>query len=350
LVGDVLTRETASYPRLSAGEAADIVIRMLGDKDADPTPVRAMNPSIHREYADGFRADWPYFSATWRRSPESVAVDMRVRRRFQSWYRKLRNAEFHSPEQDIGKFLHELVLVGTAQMFFSNRLLFLHGSGLTDPDGRGVVIGGTGGVGKTSLALELGRRADYRFLADDLVGVGAEGTVYYNGSWPKIYAYNTAGDRDLEQAILRGHTSANRLHWRLLKRFPSRVRRAVEPGSLFGEPSESAPLRRLYLVFRTDVADISVSFCPPTDAAILWARVCHIELGELGRHVAWSAYNRSLLGLPPLVPDWGPEAWAAKLVSRLACANCYTVRVPQGMANMEYRRHMAEVLTQAVDV
>ncbi len=340
----VLERETSAYRRLDAGDAVDIRVSVL--ETLPPARPFAMNPSIHRELDDGFEADFgPFLTARWRRRPTHVDVEMVIHEPVRALVRQLRNAEFHRPRDDAGKHLHELMLVGTAQMFFPDRLLFVHGSALAAPDGGGVVVGGTGGVGKTSLSLELARGSGYRFLADDMVGVDAHGVVHLNASWPKIYAYNVAGDPELERRLLDGRSALDRLHWIARRGTPARVRRAIDPRALYGPVAESAPLRRVYLVFRTGDPDLRVDAIGPDGAAALSARILDAEHAELGRHATWTSVNRTIASRPPLTPSWGAAAWSTLLAPRFASARAFVVRVPVGMPNPEYRAAMARVVT-----
>ena len=344
----VLARETAAYRSVDADEPIDILVRVVDALD-ERRPF-ATNPAIHRELEDGFEADFgPFLTARWRRRPAHVEVEMVIHEPARARIRQLRNAEFHRPTDDAGKHLHELMLVGTAQMFFPDRLLFVHGSAMVAPNGDGVIIGGTGGVGKTSLCLELARSGGFGFLADDMVGVDPSGVVHLNASWPKIYAYNVAGDPELERRLLAGRSLVDRLHWYARRHAPSRVRRAIDPRVLHAAVAESAPLRRVYLVFRTDDTDVRVEAVSPSVAADVSACIIDAEHAELGRHARWTHVNRTVAARPPLTPDWGASSWSPALADRFRAAQCAIVRVPVAMPNRDYRIAMARIVRDTPD-
>lgn len=342
---EVIRREMSAYAPAAGDTRADIELRLVPTVGRDD--LRSTSPSVHMEFDDGF-GGWfgRFFVARWRLHDDAVRVELAVRGGALGHVRRYRNPSFHHAYQDVGKFAHEIALVGTVQMFRPDALMFLHGAALVDPQGNGVVVGGTGGVGKTSLALELGRVHRWRFLADDMVGVDAGGTLHLNGNWPKIYAYNTLGDPELEGDLLRSRAFLNRLHWRIMKRFPSLVRRTLAPDVLYpaGIATE-APLRALYLVFRTDARVIEISRCDPVAAASACAEILAAEQSVLSQHVAWSGATRAVLGYRSVIPVWGTAPWSARFAERLVGCRCHLVRVPRGMGAVRYREAMAQRLT-----
>jgi len=75
-------------------------------------------------------------------------------------------------------------------IYFNKNLAPVHCAGVSDHENRAILIGGTGGVGKTSLEMELCRNYGCSFINDDISVLDSDGWVYPNLAFPKIYGYN----------------------------------------------------------------------------------------------------------------------------------------------------------------
>ena len=81
-------------------------------------------------------------------------------------------------------------------------LSLIHASGVVLSNGKAILLGGTGGIGKTSLELELCLNEKASFLTDDIAVIDKEGFLWPNLSFPKIYGYNLAGNKALKRQLL----------------------------------------------------------------------------------------------------------------------------------------------------
>ena len=78
------------------------------------------------------------------------------------FFKKIINWEYTSREEKIGQTIFEQILVPTT--FFYSNYFPVHSSAFLTPDNKVIIIGGTGGVGKTSLGMEYCLNRNYKFL------------------------------------------------------------------------------------------------------------------------------------------------------------------------------------------
>jgi hypothetical protein len=324
---EVLRRELSLYPETDL--PAEVVIRI---NPPDPRPeVLARNPSTHRIFEDGFAADFGRYSVSWRRS-DVLLVDMldydEARR---SLARKFVNIDFAHPFEDIGRIFHEIVLVPTVFMHFHARCAIVHGSAVRSPEGRGILVTGTGGVGKTSLMLGLVRERGWRFMSDDIAFVGADGRLWLNGAYPKIYAYNAIGDGSLGAAVMAGRSVADKLQWSIRQRMGrSRVRRRMDPRKLgTAGVAPNAPLERVYVICRRARSSIGMEEIAPAAAVEMSMSLIQAEYGVIVNHLHWQQFNAGVLGQQPAP---ALESILGGMRSTLQCAlggaQCFLLNVP----------------------
>lgn len=318
------------YPQNTAA-GTDLTVRVHppGHVEAPP-PQRGLLTSYGRFY----HATWSFL--------HDVSVSIAVSRSPLRYVRPLIDYEMHGVQHDVGKLIHEAILPTFIQGTQAHHCTFIHGAALATPEGAGVILAGYGGVGKTSLALELGRRLGWRFLSDDLTLLDIRGVVHLNANRPKIYAYNVQGDPELEALLLQDRSLLNRLHWRVKKPWPHTVRRSVLPTELYDHVALSAPLEYLLLIDRTDVDEIVVHRLGRDEAASLNIEILRQELrrvaSPLKAHLPVPDQEHALL------PTWRHEIWLQTLYTALKRAHLLRVLVPRGMSANEYRHAMGGLL------
>ena len=365
VAGRVLREELAAYPPWdalpgtpAAGGAAPEADYALTFGAPEMSPVVLANPSSHPEGTDGFTARYTMASVEHRwRGGRLHALGVRVHRPASGLWRAAQRAadvQFASREARAGMIAHELALVPAAVL--DEGRLPVHASGLQAPDGGVLLLGGTGGVGKTSLCLELGRGAGYRFLADDIAvmdagggaasGPGARGHVYPNLAYPKVYAYNVTGHGGLRAAVLGGRGALDRLHWAAHKaRGLDKVRRRVPPDALYGPPSAGGPLARYVVLTRENRDDLELAPLGADEAAALSVRVLQTEFAAFLTHLHFHAYNRRLITMPPIAtPEAVAARWREGLAAVFAGVDCQVARIPMGMDHGRFRREMRAAL------
>ena len=113
----------------------------------------------------------------------------------------------------------------------------LHSSAVMTPapDKGAVLFGGTGGVGKTSLEIELCKHHNCSFLTDDIAVISNIGEIFPNLAYSEIYGYNIKGDKKTQKEIFRGKSIVNRFFfWLHSLRGDQYVRRRINPEVFYG--------------------------------------------------------------------------------------------------------------------
>lgn len=147
-----------------------------------------------------------------------------------NFLRKIISYEFKYSSENFPQFFYEMVLIPI--MCFEKERALIHCSSIACGN-KIIFLGGTGGVGKTSTLIELGREKKVSFVCDDILVIDKE-NFYENYAYPKIYAYNTIGDKKLEQEILKKEGILSKLHWMMMKKInPARVRRKILPEEFY---------------------------------------------------------------------------------------------------------------------
>ncbi|RUA17743.1 MAG: hypothetical protein DSY55_01570 [Clostridia bacterium] len=340
-----LERELSVYP--PARQQPDILIQ-FGPRDDGI--ILAKNPAIHREYEDGFAAQFGQSIVRWHWGQSHVQVDWSLASREQNWRQKIRNMQYTHPYEQIGQAFFELVLIPTLQLFYHNNLLLLHGSALSDDvDNHAIVFGGTGGIGKTSLELSLAGNG-YKFMADDISILDAEGDLHANFAWPKIYGYNTFEDTKTKEKIFQFRGPADRFFWELrMRRFGgSRVRRRIDPQRFFGGAiNQHAPLKTYYILFREFCNEMNISAIHAEKAIDLSLNIMLSEYTILYQHLYWHQANRIGLGLEPFITiDAIFESWRRLGIHLFSDIQCYLVHVPMNTSAASLRASLTPLVQQ----
>lgn len=341
----ILQDELEAYPPLAPTVAPDLVVRYA---PVEYDGLRFANPTVHCEMEDGFIIRGRMATVRFRLEGDRLlGVDFypaSARSPLMRGLRRMADMQYTSREERAGVIFHEWVACPAA--YWAPDLALVHASSFSDA--RGVtLIGGTGGTGKTSLALELCRRHGFRFVADDISFVGEDGHVWPNLAWPKIYAYNVEGDPELARRLLGGRTAADRLHWALHRRRGATfVRRRMAPADLYdGVDREGGPLYRYVILVREDRSDIHISDLSPARAATMSIQVMQAEYAGFHNHLHWHAVNRAAEDRPPSVSVSEALHRQRDVLARvLGQAQCQIARIPRSMEHGAFRRRMADLL------
>jgi len=340
-----LEQELDIYP--SAQQKADILIRFGFEGDEK---VLANNPAIHREYDDGFSANFGQATVRWHWESSPVLVEWSSPPKELCWRQKIRNIQYTHPYEQVGQIFFELVLIPTLQLFYHQHLLILHGSALADHrEGTAMIFGGTGGVGKTSLELSLVGDG-YDFMADDISVIGEDGILYANFAWPKIYGYNTFNDVKIKERIFHGRDKLDRFFWELrMKRFGGgKVRRRVDPNVFFdGAVRQQAQLKKYYILFRDYSDEISLSPISTKKAVDMSLHILSAEYMILYRHLYWHQINREGLSLLPFVTrDEIFKSWQMLGTRVLANVQTCLVHIPIETTASQLRLHLRHLVRE----
>jgi len=119
-------------------------------------------------------------------------------------------------------------------------------------NGKGVLISGEGGVGKTTTSLQLIlSEKDCLFINDDVALLEKNGDLCFYPRKIMIYRYNIKGFSPLKLNLVRNQSVLDRLHW-MLHNFDNlfwRARRRISAENLFGRDKVSYEKTSLNYIF-----------------------------------------------------------------------------------------------------
>jgi hypothetical protein len=343
-VAETLERELSLYPEAPAGTP---------DLDIETGPLRQPEipaaPRQHGEVDGGFVLRRHHGSACFRRVEGgrvevvfSPAGDGNALQRLQ---RKWKNIQFQDRAESSGQVLHELVLLPAIHFF--EQLVPLHASSFVLPGGEVVALGGTGGIGKTSLELELCRKRGCSFLADDVSVLDDEVRLWPNFNYPKIYAYNAANDPELERMLIAPWDVPSRAQWELRrKKGGERVRRRISPLDLYGRvASGPAPLGRYWLLVPSLVSEPTVEAIDAERASDMTLDVLRNEFQLFHGHIAFHQFNCRARGVAPVITLDGLFArWRERLIERFSRVRCALFRLPPKMDHEAFKRRAGDLV------
>ncbi len=244
----------------------------------------------------------------------------------------------------VGQILHELVL--TSFGFFFSDTIPVHSSGLSIRD-KVVLFGGTGGVGKTSLELELCLKEGAEFIADDIAMISKEGKVYPNYSYPKIYGYNVEGDEELKKRLFPKFNFLESFHWWFhYKMGPNKVRRRLSPDRLFNHISkEPKRLTNYYILSAYHGHEIETEVLDPEISANITTDIIETEFSFLLSHLSFHRLNAKVNNMPPLfLKEIILERWKAQLETIFKNVECTLVKIPIGMEHAKFKKDMVDLI------
>ena len=323
----------------------------IGIHQGKPPRAGRNNPSQHWERDDGFLAGFGGVWGDYQLTAGRIArIDLYLPRSgmaLGSAIRRMRNRQYATASEAVGQRLHEVGLLFA--LYSDPERWLLHAAGLR-LDGGAVLVGGTGGSGKTTLELEMGLRRGAGFLTDDFAVLGTDGEVYPNLAFPKVYAYNVSGDDRLREAVFSGRGPADRAAWhvRSAVRGPSAVRRRVSPATLYGPPAlDPAPLRRYVILSRRSGAPAEVRRISGGEAAAISMAVMRTEHAAIHRHLEWHAFNRRVAGQQPVIDLAAVlQRWERQAASVLEQVDCLVAEMPVEMPHATLRDELARVVSE----
>lgn len=341
---EVFERELRYYPQSAA--PSDCVVRLV---DTLPDAVSA-NPSTYLETADGFAFRGQRYQAAWHESADPLTVDFCFPDDRKSWRHKLLGMQFTHPYEEISQVFHESVLVPTLLMFFSQKVAVIHGSAVQNPrTGEAMIIGGSGGIGKTSSEIALILDHGFRFLADDLSFVDAQGTAWPNYAFPKIYAYNVQNSPDVYRRLFQQRGLADRFWWELTKlRGLETVRRRADLNTFFGAErvGTGAKLGQLNMLFRRQTERIRTVSITARQAAEMNLAVIQGEYKNLITSLHWQTFNRSVLGSKSPLSTAMFANLHATLLHAFEQVNCRVIEIPFHFTITQLRQKLMPLLLE----
>ncbi len=154
------------------------------------------------------------------------------------------------------------VLEPIGVLFFPEKLPLIHAAGFCYK-GKGYLISGEGGVGKTTTSLKLLiKNRDVFYMTDDMAIVDNKGYLYYYPRNMIVYQYNIRDIPELMSLLKNTQTIMDRIHWYFHKSENRRKmsRRRLPPEQFLGKdkigPSK-VPLKMIIFLEKANVNDIT---------------------------------------------------------------------------------------------
>ena len=332
----ILEPEISCYGETQRDPNLTITLSHTPSKKTDP-PL-SKNPKIHTEFATGFKQSHKQCSVYWEFG-EQPRIDLQLHE-FAPLKRlayRLNHMQYTTRSEMIGQILHEAVLI--PRILLSDHHAVIHASSIISPrSNKPILIGGTGGTGKTSLMLNACLRHQWKFAADDISILSTEGKLYPNFSYPKIYGYNLDAFPELNQGRQGKRGLLDRLHWKLHSlRGADKVRRREDPRKLFDVnlPDTIDPPSDYIILFRNDCSETSIEKIDPEISAKASSEIVQSEYTAFLKHISWSRSNRLLLGLNP-----NDEAlkinWEERTLHALRKTRCWKMNIPLNISHHDF--------------
>lgn len=147
---------------------------------------------------------------------------LRVVNRIPDFFSRIISREFGDARYfSASYFAYNIMLPALEVALLHRGATFMHASSVVGRDGRGVVISGWGGAGKTTASsyLYLTKPNEWKFLSDDLAIVDKNGSIWFNPFPINVFPYNTHHFRRLESFLSESMGFAERIHWKLFRHF-----------------------------------------------------------------------------------------------------------------------------------
>ncbi|MCD4755825.1 MAG: hypothetical protein K8R75_08490 [Deltaproteobacteria bacterium] len=313
------------------------------------------NPKIHSFSPGSMLADMHSVIVKWNAYTHPFVVNLSfkksTRNNIINPLRRFLDRQYALSWESAGQIFHELVLVPS--VYFIKNLVLVHASAMISPEGQGILVGGTGGVGKTSLELELIMHRKWRFLADDIAFLTGSGQIYANLAYPKIYAYNVRGSSLIRKKLLSGRSVLDRIQWSLRSRISlSGVRRRVNPKDFYeGRIAQEGKLKAYFILSREECNSIEIQGISPELATILSVEVMKAEYWVFHQHLYWHRFNALLAGAKTIIDfDDILNRWGAILKQAFSEVPCFVIRIPTHKTHNEITKYLVNAVEKIINV
>ncbi|MHA1695336.1 MAG: hypothetical protein ACTSUG_08755 [Candidatus Helarchaeota archaeon] len=313
-----------------------------------------INPSIHFEIENGFAYKEQKFDISYQFNDDITIVNLYLHEKgnnFILWLKKINNIEFASIKERVGQIIHENILI--PYNFSKPKRALIHSSSFLSPTGKNILIGGTGGVGKTSLEIELCMNKGYKFFADD-ISVINRNKIFPNLAFPKIYAYNVVGNKQLKNEIFKNCSFFNRLVWEVKKTFfgPNKTRRKINPNLVYknGVSNKSVDLDSYFILSKGNYSELSIKEISAKDAAFASINVIKTEYFNFINHLYWHEFNAQIHSYKPIFKiNEILNIWTDNLSELFKDKNTYIINIPQNMTHKNFINSVTKMIIEKIN-
>lgn len=254
------------------------------------------------------------------------------------WIQRFRNMGYNRREERVGQIIHEHVLVPS--VIFDNNVIPVHSSAV-EYNNKVILFGGHGGVGKTSLELELCFHKKAHFIADDISVMSKSGRIYPNLSYPKIYGYNVEGEPQISDAIKAGFGMMEHLHWKLhAMKGLNKVRRRISPAEFYENYKNKDVKGDRYMILkRYSGKKIKREKINATKAAEMSVDILKLEFSKM--------LERLDKPESPHLQTFRKETilnrWIQDLEMALSSIDCEIIHIPEGIEHNTFKKELLEI-------
>ncbi len=305
-----------------------------------------ISPSIHITVENGFFANYGTCKVLYLQE-DTLKIYIEIPDT--KWFIKFISVDFKTAVAAVGTILHELVLV--PMTYFFNDLTLVHASSFKNiSSGKTYMIGGTGGVGKTSIELLFCRKDNYSFISDDIAVVDADGNIYPNLSFPKIYAYNVSDNKEFEKVVLSNDSLMGKFQWNFIKkvRGSSRVRRRLSPLKLYKNIENSKTLIGDYIILSKNsiINEIKVEKIKFIDDVVENTfNVIDNEYYIFHNHIRWHEYNCLINNIEPIIKLEDIVKKSKNILNKcFSKTDNYYIKLPKNLGHKEFLETIEEYI------
>jgi hypothetical protein len=337
------------YPDVSSDEQHEVEVEFVNSLNY--MEILSSNPSNHSELKEGFVMHNSKYSVAVTSNGEILkfTVYLSPRRNIiVNYLSKLYSMDYATITQRLSQIFFEQVMVPS--VYFNSDQLLIHSSSMVNSKNQAILIGGTGGVGKTSLEIELCMNRGYTFMSDDISIVDSNGFAYPNHAFPKIYAYNTIGKPSLRRLILKDRSFHDRIAWHLkwILFGPASVRRKISPEKIYGSyATERAKTMKYFILIKEDRDDLLIQRIDTATAASMSIKVIETEYSDFNKHILWHEFYCNSKDTEPIVSLGGvKERWMIKFLEVFSNVEIYALFIPSGMNHIEFIQKVSDIITE----
>jgi len=337
------------YPEVSADEQHEVEVEFVNSLSS--MEALSSNPSNHSELNEGFVMHGIKYRVAVTKIGDILKykVFLSPRRNFiVSYLSKLYSMDYATITQRLSQIFFEQV--GVPSVYFNPDQLLIHSSCMLNPNGKAILIGGTGGVGKTSLEIELCRNRGFSFMSDDITVADSDGYAYPNLAFPKIYAYNTSGKPFLRKLLMKDRPFHDRIAWYLKLYFfgPSSVRRKISPEKIYGSyAKEKSRIEKYFILIKENREKIEIQRLDTSTAAHMSIAVMETEYADLNKHILWHEYYCRSKGKEPIVSFNNVKArWMEIFLKVFGNLNVFALFIPVSMKHEEFIRMASDIISE----
>ena len=343
----IILENFSLYEQVDDLRRPDLIIHL--GSNMSQIPIKAVNPSLHFELENGFRSLYPKITVDLAKEGKTVITKIglqNVKNPFIAYLKKLNNKQYHSISERIAQIVYELVLVPS--IYFDNSKFLLHSSAFKRQDGGAILIGGTGGVGKTSIEIELCMNRGYTFIADDISVIDDDGYVWPNLSFPKIYAYNLKNNHKLKSLIFKQRPLHDKLAWKfkLLFSGAAGVRRTISPVEAYTDYEKNrVKFENYFILVKKNIKKLSLEKIDAQIATEMSIQIMQTEYAAFNNHILWHEFNCKALNIDPIIKlETVFNQWKKQCLKVLKNTNCYQINIPLNMDHKVFMANVSELL------